>query len=89
MSGIFKLTSENMTNAGLAMGMAHTFVNWTRYFPSLERAQAAALKDYREQTKLKKGTLPWLQEGSDKRPFWRSPDMGFVMYHIEEIEVES
>lgn len=83
MSKIFKLVSENMTHLGGPMGTEYTYPNWTRYFSSVEKAKAYALKDYRKETANKKANLMWLKDGKGVR----TEDLSFVMYLIHPVEL--
>jgi hypothetical protein len=82
-TGIFKLISENLTNLGGPMGTEHTFANWVKYFDSVDNAKEYAMKDY-----TNGGILRWTFEWVMDLNGWRSPDLGFVMYHINEVKVE-
>lgn len=76
---MYKLTSVNMTNVGLAMGYAHSFTNWIKYFNDPESAKEYAENDYTGPTEWE-----WISEDFGIR----SPDLGHVKYHIQPVIVE-
>lgn len=90
---VYCLTSENLTNLGGRMGTEYTFPNFKRYFYKKSKAKEAAQEDYNHQMAPRfKGnmgspeTLRWLK---DEIPGdCRSKDLGFVMYHITQINIE-
>jgi hypothetical protein len=83
---IYKLVSENLTQVGGPMQMAHSSTNWVKYFKVVKHARRAAETDYR---KCLGGKGPkvfkWI---GGKNKSIHSEDLGFVMYHISPIKVE-
>ena len=75
---VFKLTSENVTNVGLSMGSADSYVNWTRLFTSMEAAKRYAEADYCRQKKDSKAQIKWTRGTA----ICSSGDLGFVMYGL-------
>jgi|GEM_PF-6944042 hypothetical protein len=72
------LTSENLTGLGGPMGSERTTTNWRKYFSTPELAMEYAEKDFGEK-------IPWRTEGVN----FHSPDLRYVMYHINHVEVEA
>lgn len=77
---MYRLVSENLTNMGGPMGTEHTFPNWQKYFSTIDKAKAYAEGDYRYKSK----TIEWI--ATEKG--YRSQDLGYVMYHIDKVEME-
>jgi hypothetical protein len=84
MNKIFLLISEDISDLGGPMGSERVYTNFQRYFDDLKKAKDAADKDYfRGKEKGKK--LKWIK---GKNKWLRTDDLGYVMYHIKEINVE-
>ncbi len=79
---IYTLTSENLTNLGGPMGTEYTYPNWVKVFKTVAAAKKYAAADYRRNT-LHKMKWEWIKEGTG----FRTPDLGFVMYHIKKEKV--
>jgi hypothetical protein len=78
---IYKLESENLTGLGGPMGTEHTWINWTRYFDSMQKAKQAAEKDY---ASYKNNKFSWHRA----KNYVHSDDLLFVMYKISKFTVE-
>lgn len=78
------LTSENLTNLGGPMGTEYTFPSWTKHFTDADKAKAFAEADYEKS----RGKLPPIKWKKTKGGF-SSGDLGWVMYHINEVQVEA
>lgn len=76
--------SENLTHVGDAMGRAYSYTNWRKYFYTLEEAIAYCDKDYNKQTKGSGERIKWIPTETGQR----TQDLGFVMYHIDELIYE-
>lgn len=76
----YRLVSENLTHLGGPMGTEYTTTNWTKYFSSFDKAKTYARKDYKGDKDWN-----WLKEKIGVR----SPDLGYVMYHISPVKVEN
>ena len=84
---VYMLTITDMTNVGLAMGLAHSDLISSEPYATLEGAQAMALHHYLKtydvagtEYALTKGhPLPWKKNGANA---WTTGDMRFVMYDI-------
>lgn len=76
---MFRLISENLSNLGGPMGTESTSINWERFFSDAYDAKFQAEQDYGSRidnwVKVSDGHI-------------RSPDLGYVMYHINRVEVE-
>lgn len=81
---MFNLTSENLTNLGGPMGTEHTFPNWTKHFTDAAKAKTFAETDY-EKSRGKHPPIKW----KETKDGFNSGDLGWVMYHINEVQVES
>jgi len=82
MKNVFTLTSENLTNAGGPMGNNSTWDNWSKLYSTVEKAQAAAEKDYKEQGGKTK--IIWSPRNNGSI----SQDLLFVMYTITESPID-
>lgn len=78
---MYRLTSSDISNVGGPMGHPNTraFTLFHKYFYSLSNAKEYAEKDYHGPHKFK-----WRKDNGR----WLSPDLGYVMYHIEKVKVE-
>lgn len=79
---MYSLMSENLSGLGGPMGSEHTTTNWVKYFFTKGNAKVYAERDYKENG----GTedIKWVRTNNGIR----TQDLGFVMYHIDEIVVE-
>ncbi len=87
----FELISENLTGLGGPMGTERTSTNYTKKFKddlesgsmkpvigsAVRKAKAFAEKEYGKK-------IEWIKTEKG----YRSPDLGYVMYHINEITFE-
>ena len=83
---MFSLTSENLSVLGGPMGKERTWNNWTKYFNAVDAAKKFAEKDYGKE-------IDWSKSKGPTRnlvpiDLLCSGDLGYVMYHIKEVEVE-
>ena len=69
---VIMLRSENLTNLGKSMGSEFTTTNYAKPFLSVDSAKAFAEKEYGK-------PIQWITEPDEIR----SPDLLWVMYHIE------
>ena len=75
---MFKLESENLTGLGAPMGKERTWINWTKYFKSIENAKKYAQNHFGMVITWKKRSKNHISSG----------DLGYVMFHITKIETE-
>jgi hypothetical protein len=95
----YELVSENLTGLGGPMGTERTWDNFRKSFKDdldgshgmipvdgsgLAKAKAFAEEDYKKHMKDKKVKFEWIKTDTG----FRSPDLGFVMYRINEIKFE-
>lgn len=76
---LYQLVSENLSNLGGPMGTEYTTTNYRKFFKTVVAAKKSAEKEYGKRinwTKKKDGNL-------------RSPDLAYVMYHINAVNVEA
>ena len=73
---MYQIISENLTNLGGPMGSEYTTNNWIKHAKSLKKAKKFCEKDCGEKIK-------WIKT----KKGLRSPDLGYVMYHIKEIKM--
>ena len=73
---MYQLISENLTNLGGPMGSEYTYDNYRKSFLKLSNAKKYAEKEYGSE-------IEWIEK---KNGGLRSPDLSYVMYHIEEIK---
>lgn len=74
---MFKLTSQNLRELGGPMGSERVTINYVRIYNRATTAISVAEGDYGQEIK-------WIETKNG----WRSPDLGYVMYRIERIEVD-
>ena len=79
---LYELVSENLTGLGGPMGTEHTWENWRKHFDDLDKAKDYAQRDYNKNRPNEK--IKWMKTDIG----FRSPDLSFVMYHINEIKIE-
>jgi len=77
-TGIYELTSLNLTGLGGPMGTERVTANWRRFYGSFEDAKSAAQKDY------VRGEIHWHYKAGG----CSSGDLGYVAYAISEICTE-
>lgn len=75
----YRLVNEDLTHLGGPMGTEYTEDRWSKNYATVEQAKQAAEKDY-------DSPIEWVKE---RNGGWRSPDLGYVMYRIEPITLES
>ena len=75
---MYELVSENLSNMGGPMGSEDTTTtNFRKLYKKITAARTAAEKDFGSK-------LKWTKTKDGER----SPDMGFVMYHINKLKTE-
>ena len=74
---MYCLISENLTGLGGAMGTEKTWNNFERFYKTLKKAKAEAVKDYKK-------PLRWIKTKTGLR----TEDLSYVMYHIDKIVPE-
>lgn len=75
---LYELVSENLTGLGGPMDSEHTWTNWRKYCKDIKQAKELAQKDYGDEK------IEWIRTKTGLR----SPDLGYVMYHINRIQTE-
>lgn len=80
---VYELIYEDLTHLGGPMGSEYTIRTSMGLFSDPNAAKGAGHNDYMLRTSGKKDRhrdFTWLEKGPGE---WRTPDMGFVMYHVE------
>lgn len=83
---MYKLISENLTGLGGPMGTERTWSNYTKYFKTVKAAKEFAEKDF-DSFEVRNGRYRKLVWHKD-RDYYRTDDMGYVMYYIKKVKVE-
>lgn len=86
---LFETIYEDLTHLGGSMGTEYTTSASLGLFANVTDAKKCAEKNY---YKVNKGTQKWKwievvkQEGTKEKDIidWRSPDLAFVMYHVNK-----
>jgi hypothetical protein len=74
---MYQLIYEDLTHLGGPMGTEHTTESSMGHFNKLENAKLVAEDTYGQKIKWQK-----TKDG------FRSPDMGYVMFHIREVKTK-
>ena len=74
---MFQLESENLGGLGAPMGTDKTQINWCKYFKTMAEAKSYAEKDFGSKIK-------W----HGNQHACSSPDLRYVMYHIDRAKIE-
>lgn len=73
---MYVLKSENLSHLGGPMGSEYTTTNWRKFYKKSKNAKLFAEKDFGKKIK-------WIK----KKEGWRSPDLLYVMYHINKVKI--